>query len=492
MSELLLIDGCEINNWTPRVLDELIAGGVSAVQATCAVWEDARRTLDGLMDWRQRFARHSDRLVLARSSADVLAAQQNGKVAVVLGFQNTAPIEDDPRLLDVYHELGVRVVQLTYNTQNAVASGCLEPSDTGLSTFGRRVVARMNALGMLVDCSHVGDRSTRDAIDASANAIALTHTNPRWFCDHPRNTPDDILAAVAERDGVVGVTTYPNFIGGPNVSLGQFCDMVARLADQIGVDHVALGSDLSREWSDADLVLLRNGRLNPDPEAASWPRWQDWFSTASDFPALLDGLRAVGFDEPALTAVAGENWLRLFETVFTGEPADSGTAPESAIGHAGYTVSNLDSAIRFFTDNLGFVVRHRQIQDNAYTRETVGVEDAVVDNAILVPAGQRDGCELQLLQYLVPAQAGVFSGVSQPGSAHLALEVTDLLELYRFSSARGVRFISPPNRIDSGRNRGGFIAYAVGPDDLRVELVQRPRPGSTINTIGRQDLEAPR
>ncbi|MYW97364.1 membrane dipeptidase [Amycolatopsis rubida] len=324
MTQPLLIDGCEINNWTPQVIDDLAKGGVGAVQATCAVWEDARGTLDRLMGWRQRFAQYSDRLVHVRSPDDIRAAADSHRLGVLLGFQNTAPIEDDPRLLDLYHELGVRVVQLTYNVQNAVAAGCLEPHDSGLSLFGRRVVERMNALGMLVDCSHVGDRSTREAVDASSDPIALTHTNPRWFCDHPRNTPDDILTAVADRGGVVGVTTYPTFIGGPQVTLRQFCTMVATLVDQIGVDHVALGSDLSREWTDADLVTLRNGRLNPDPEPARWPRWQDWFGTAADFPVLLDGLRAVGFDEPALAAVAGGNWLRLYDAVFR-EGATGGT-----------------------------------------------------------------------------------------------------------------------------------------------------------------------
>ncbi|SFP68818.1 VOC family protein [Amycolatopsis rubida] len=149
-----------------------------------------------------------------------------------------------------------------------------------------------------------------------------------------------------------------------------------------------------------------------------------------------------------------------------------------ALGHVGYTVSDLDAAIAFFTEHFGFVLRHRQLQDNDYTRATVGVPDAVVDNAILTPAGHVDGCELQLLQYVVPALPGAFAPVAQPGSAHLALEVTDLAQLYRRSSASGVRFTSAPNRIDSGRNAGGLIAYALGPDNLRIELVQRPQSGT--------------
>lgn len=315
-SRPLLIDGCQINQWTTDVISELHDGGVDLVQATCAVWEGARETLDELMAWQQRFDRHPDSLALVRAADDITAAREGDRLGILLGFQNTAPLEDDARLLGIYHALGVRVVQLTYNAQNLVGSGCLEPVDGGLSRFGRCVVDEMNRLGMLIDCSHVGDQTTRDAIDQSSGPVALTHANPRWFCDHPRNAPDDVLNAVAARGGVVGVTTYPTFIGGVQTSRREFCQMVVRLCEQIGADHVALGSDLSRGWTDDDLTTLRNGRLVSDPEPAQWPQWQPWFSTARDFPALLDELRDTGLSDADLTAVTGGNWTRLYRQIF--------------------------------------------------------------------------------------------------------------------------------------------------------------------------------
>ncbi|MGH3183023.1 MAG: dipeptidase, partial [Streptosporangiaceae bacterium] len=204
MTTPLLIDGCEINNWDGQTVAELRAGRVGAVHATCAVWENARGAIGRLLDWQDRFADHHDRLVPALTAADITAAHGTSRTAVILGFQNTAPLEDDPRLVAVFHRLGVRIIQLTYNAQNAVGGSCFEPHDSGLSRFGHRVVAAMNNAGILIDCSHVGDRTTRDAIEASATPIAITHANPRWFCDSPRNKPDDVIAALTDRGGVIG------------------------------------------------------------------------------------------------------------------------------------------------------------------------------------------------------------------------------------------------------------------------------------------------
>lgn len=322
----LLIDGCEINNWDSATVDELRRGGIDAVQATCAVWENARGALGRLLDWRDRFERYADALVPAHSTADIESAHREGRTAVLLGFQNTAPIEDDPRLLQVFWTLGIRVIQLTYNSQNAVGGSCFEPHDSGLTRFGRTVVSEMNRLGLLVDCSHVGDRTSRQAIDASSTPIAMTHANPRWFCDHPRNKPDDVLAALAARGGVLGVTLYPPFIGGSDVRLGDFAGMVARLADQLGPDHVAIGTDLARNWSDADLVALRHGRQVRDPPPASWPEWPAWFRSAADLPRVIEELAVAGLDDDAIDKIAGRNWMRLYNDVFSHhhKPPDPG------------------------------------------------------------------------------------------------------------------------------------------------------------------------
>ncbi len=308
-----VVDGIEINNWDRALFERLHTGGVSAVHATVAVWEDARRTLDRLVTWDRLFRDNADLVVRATSAADVRAAHEQGRTAILLGFQNTAPLEDEPGLVEVFHRLGVRIVQLTYNIQNLAGGACYDDEDGGLTRFGRTLVAEMNRVGVLVDCSHVGNRTTLDAIDASEGPIAITHANPSWFCDSPRNKPDEVIDALVAREGVIGVTLYPSFIGGPQTTLEAFCGMLVKLAERTGIEHVAIGSDLACGWTDADLTTLRYGRTRPDAPPATWPAWQPWFRDASDFPRLVEGLSAAGLSDADLEKVLGGNWLRLWD-----------------------------------------------------------------------------------------------------------------------------------------------------------------------------------
>jgi membrane dipeptidase len=318
VSDIIVIDGCEINAWDDEVLDELVTGGVSGVHATCAVWEGPRDALRNLAAWNRRF-RAPDALVeLASTAADIRDAAARGRIAVLLGFQNTSPIEDDLELVEQFSMLGVRVMQLTYNIQNLVGGSCYEPSDSGLSRYGELVVGEMNRVRMLVDLSHVGERTSFDAIQVSQAPVAITHANPRSFLDNPRNKSDLLLKELAAAGGVVGCTLYPLFMaGGPAQTLDGFCAMIEQLCADIGVEHVAIGSDLTRKWSDAHLTWLRDGRWRPpaDPPPV-WPQWPSWFSSAADFPTLGQGLRDRGIGEQDVAAILGGNWMRLFGEVF--------------------------------------------------------------------------------------------------------------------------------------------------------------------------------
>lgn len=165
-ADLLTVDGLQINNWDRDVLSELRAGGVHAVNATCAVWEGPADTLATIGDWLVLARENPDLVALATTADDIRAAHAADRTAVLLGFQNTSPFADDYRLVEVFHRLGVRIAQLTYNIQNLVGGSCYEPEDSGLTRFGATVVAEMNRVGMLVDLSHVGERTSRDAVEA--------------------------------------------------------------------------------------------------------------------------------------------------------------------------------------------------------------------------------------------------------------------------------------------------------------------------------------
>ncbi len=315
--DALVVDGLQINNWSREVLEELLTGGVTGVNATAAVWEGTDQTLRTVAEWYQLAQRHNDLMVLAETADDIRKAKEEGRVAVVLGFQNTSPFGDDYRLVEVFARLGVRIAQLTYNIQNAVGGSCYEPEDSGLTRFGRNVIAEMNRVGMLIDLSHVGNRTSLDAVEASVKPVAITHSNPTWFVDNPRNKPDEVLRAVADTGGVVGCCLYPLVLGGASTGLDEFCGMVRRLVDEIGPEHVALGSDCTRNWGDDYVEWLRSGHWRPRGETpATWPEWPHWFRGPEDFPRVTDGLVAAGLDEQTVRGVLGENWLRLFDDVF--------------------------------------------------------------------------------------------------------------------------------------------------------------------------------
>jgi membrane dipeptidase len=318
----LTVDGLQINNWDRGVLEELRRGGVHAVNATCAVWEGPQETMAAIGNWLELERQNRDLVRLVATTDEIRQARAAGQVAVLLGFQNTSPFGDDYRLVEVFARLGVRIAQLTYNIQNLVGGSCYEPEDSGLTRFGKTVVGEMNRVGMLVDLSHVGERTSLDAVHASAAPVAITHANPSWFHDSPRNKSDHLIEAVAKRGGVIGCCLYPlTLAGGGDASLSEFCEMVVRLADSLGPEHVAIGSDCARNWGQEFVGWLRNGRWQPPgpPEnAPRWPDWPDWFSGPEHFPVLTEGLQAAGLDDGDIAAVLGGNWLRLFDEIFPG------------------------------------------------------------------------------------------------------------------------------------------------------------------------------
>ncbi len=312
-----VVDGLQISNWSRPVLEELRTGGVSAVNATCAVWENAADTLRSIGQWFELVNQNPDLVFLAENSADIEIAKNQNRIAVFLGFQNTSPFEDDYRYVEVFHRLGVRIAQLTYNNQNLVGGGCFETEDTGLTRYGRVIVEEMNRVGMLIDLSHVGYRTSREAIETSSSPVAITHSNPLWFFDTPRNKPDDLIQALVDRGGVIGCCLYPTVSGGQQVTVESFCAMVSAMVDQYGPSNIGIGSDCVRGWEQEFVGWLRNGRWQPThpQDAPVWPQWPAWFNGPSDFPRLTDGLVAAGLSDQTVSAVLGGNWSRLFREV---------------------------------------------------------------------------------------------------------------------------------------------------------------------------------
>ena len=186
--DAIFIDGLNISNFSRKIFEDMLKGGITAANCTCCVWDGFSETMGNISQWKLWFEEHGDLIMQVYNTEDILAAKSQNKVGIILGWQNTSGIEDDVRYLALFRELGVRIIQLTYNSQNLVGSGCWETNDSGLSDFGRHVIDEMNGLGILIDLSHVGPKTSSDAIQHSNKPVAYTHCCPSALKDIPRNT----------------------------------------------------------------------------------------------------------------------------------------------------------------------------------------------------------------------------------------------------------------------------------------------------------------
>jgi membrane dipeptidase len=316
---LVVIDGTQYSNWNRRLFEQMRDGGVAAVNATIVYWENARETLTRIAEWNLRFEQHPDLVMPARTMDDVLAAKQSGRIAILYGLQNCSSIEDDIGLVKVFRDLGVRTMQLTYNNQSLLATGCYETFDGGVTRFGRAVIEEMNRVGMVVDMSHSAERSTLETIALSTQPIVISHANPSFFHEAKRNKSDAVLRALGESGGLVGFSLYPFHLkNGSRCTIGEFTDMVARTVDLIGIDHVGIGSDLCEGQPYSVLEWMRNGRWSKQTDYgegsadnAAWPEPVSWFRTNADFPNLTAAFVRAGFADAEVAKIMGGNWLRI-------------------------------------------------------------------------------------------------------------------------------------------------------------------------------------
>ncbi len=325
----VVIDCLQYSNWSEKIFRQMHEGGVSAVHATICYHENFRETVANIEAWNRRFERWPELIFHGRTADDVRRANAEGRTAVFFGFQNPSPIEDDIGLVEIVHTLGARFMQLSYNNQSLLATGCYESEDPGLTRMGRQVVKEMNRVGLVVDMSHSAERSTLEAIDASERPVAITHANPAFWHPALRNKSDDVLRALAQSGGMLGFSLYPHHLRGKSdCSLESFCEMVARAAEVMGIAHIGIGSDLCQDQPDEVVQWMRNGRWTREVDYgegsaadAGFPAQPEWFRDNRDFGKIAAGLRAAGFGESETARIMGLNWLDFFERSF-GPAAD--------------------------------------------------------------------------------------------------------------------------------------------------------------------------
>ena len=319
------IDNLQFANWSEKIFLQMREGGVDAVHVTIAYHEMFRDMVANIEDWNRHFETFPELIFQGFTGADVRRARREGRTAIFFGFQNPSPIEDNIGLVEICYMLGARFMQLTYNNQSLLATGCYEEEDAGVTRMGREVIAEMNRVGMIVDMSHSGERSTLEAIETSARPIAITHANPFFWHPARRNKSDDVLRALGQSGGMLGFSLYPHHLRGKSdCSLTSFCEMVARTADLIGVDSLGLGSDLCQDHPDSVVEWMRVGRWTKNIDYgegnssdSGFPRMPKWFEDNRDFPNIKKGLQKHGFSEKEVAAIMGENWLSFYDKGFS-------------------------------------------------------------------------------------------------------------------------------------------------------------------------------
>lgn len=314
-SDSIVIDGLNASVFDRELLERLRKGGLTAVNVTVSILENCKQSILKILEWRRMFRMFQDVIMPINSLTDIRQAKTSGKVGIILGFQNTAAIEEDVELLEAFAQLGIRIIQLTYNERNLVGDGCFERTDEGLTGFGLSVIRKMNDLGLLIDLSHVGPRTTIEAIEASEHPVAITHSNPKSLLDHPRNKTDEQIKLLASRGGVIGATFWPFFLKkGMDATVEDFLDNIDHWVNLVGPDFVGIASDFFLNRSKRELQVLRAGRSQePETVEFTWPVvYPDGIATPEEFPALTDGLIRRGYSVDDVKKIMGENLMRLF------------------------------------------------------------------------------------------------------------------------------------------------------------------------------------
>ena len=320
----VVIDNLQASMWTGEYFQTVLQAGVTAVNKTVAGgggYDNLSSSILKFAEWLRKIEEHRDVACVASKIEDIHNAKRDSKVVYILGFQDTLMIEKNLDLLDLFYRLGVRIIQLTYNTKNLVGDGCGERTDCGLSRFGLEVIDRMNSLGIVVDIGHVGDRTGNEAIE-HGKVVVCSHANARSLCNNVRNKTDETIKALAEKDGVIGVNAYPSFVKWTKTEKGErptvedLLDHVDYIVKLVGVDHVGLGLDLIDNWP-----IDRHRSLDRRPDIWGKPSPKGTY----DYPVGIDNVTGIvniarglikrGYSDQDVKKILGENWIKVYKKV---------------------------------------------------------------------------------------------------------------------------------------------------------------------------------
>lgn len=311
-----LLNGAKM---TAQYAESSLEHGVEAVHITLNNYRginpvpNLRHSLNELAAYRKHMDSLADVVCVIESFDDFARAKAAGKLGVVLGYQNVPGVERDLGLMELYHGLGVRVVQIAHNIRNLYGDGCAEPANAGLSSLGRDLVAVLNELGIVVDLSHVGDQSALDALEVSSQPVSITHANCYTLCRNARNKSDAVLDRLKANGGVLGITYLPPLVLLPGERKPAVADVVAHIdyaIKRMGAAHVGLGSDfITGQPAERYQEFMRK------PEVyGTWP-WMYPINDLQQQQDMLASLTDTGLSEGQIRGIAQDNFMRLFKSV---------------------------------------------------------------------------------------------------------------------------------------------------------------------------------
>ncbi len=321
-AEAIVIDGLQCSDFDRALFEEALRGGVTAINCAAVLWENFHDGIDYVSMWKRLVRDNADIVTLVRTTDDIRAAKKAGKLGIIIGWQNTSPIEDRLDYVEVFKDLGVGIMQLTYNTQNYSGSGYLEARDSGLTGFGRELIGEMNRVGVLCDLSHVGETTAAEAIDWSQKPCAITHCLPQALRDVPRNKSDDIFKRCADKGGVIGTSLFaPGLAAGNDANVASVIDALEYTLGLVGEDHVAIGTDFSLNrprpgpwmlWANRDKGTARTLTEFATVKISK----PEGIRRIDEFPNLTAEMVRRGWSGSLIAKVLGGNWLRLLDEVW--------------------------------------------------------------------------------------------------------------------------------------------------------------------------------
>jgi membrane dipeptidase len=322
----LIIDGLNCAVLSREQMERTRAGHVAGLNySMMRPWFDFETSMIAVGRALNCIHEMSDLVAIALTAEDILQAQTEGRVALIMSAQNCAFIEKDLSLLRVLHGLGFRVLHPTYNESNKFGDGSTVSTDEGLTELGREWVHEMNRLGMVIDMSHCGYRTGADAIKESKQPVIFSHANALALCENPRNKPDELIRAIAERGGVTGAVCFTPFIKQERRSnLDDYLDQIDYIAKLAGIDHVSFASDWAEGVYTVEEWSRTFGPKGKYPSVTgglgSWYTFEgrslEGYESLAQTPRIWDGLLARGYSEGDVEKIMGRNLLRVFREVW--------------------------------------------------------------------------------------------------------------------------------------------------------------------------------